>query len=377
MGKFKAGEENYFFTSLPGSFSKTQVELALRKMLSLPILGEISIRKGYKALFYPEGKVLGFQDGALLKTNSSNYFIVSQGKTREFRDRNLVFTLGLDPENFWEVNQEELALNLEGEKITSDKEGYPENSLFKIGNDFFMQSEGGVLKKFLSLEAFLSRYPETWTVEKKPDFLVGKILSEEAVGFSDGSLLSYGESVFVVSGKKLFPIDNFVTFEAFGYNWDDVIPVSGDEISFYEKQKLMNLSSPHPSGTIFYSLEKDLYFLIEEDEKRPLGSFQIASSWLKKSPIIFDSESLELNEKCQVKKKRFSLKKYFCQAEISKLEALKGKDYEFRFVAKEDFRTDELKVKLRKDYSLKNLNNNFREILSSIKKNYATQNNPQ
>lgn len=68
-------------------------------------------------------------------------------------------------------------------------------------------------------------------------------------------LFSSNESVFLASQEKIWPIADVPTFESMGFIWNDVVPASSEEISFYEKQKLLTLKTPHPDGTIFSEKE--------------------------------------------------------------------------------------------------------------------------
>ncbi|PIP26767.1 MAG: hypothetical protein COS71_02520 [Candidatus Moranbacteria bacterium CG06_land_8_20_14_3_00_40_12] len=374
LGNFKAGEDNYFFVSWAGPFSQAAAEFSLNKRSDLADLGTINIRKGYKAFFYPEGEAPGFKEGSLLKSNS-RYFIISENKLHEFENLKLVESLGFNPQNFWTVLPEELSVNISGAKITA-AESYPDGTLFKILDNFYLKKDSE-LQKFSSQAAFLSHYPLSWAIEKDDNFLKANVAGEEVIGFADGSLIAYGDAVSIVSGKNIYPIDNFTTFEALGYSWDDLIPAGGDEVSLYEKQKLINLSSPHPSGTIFYATDIDKYYMIHDGQKKLLKAKVIADSWLKKSPILVEEKNLKTQGQCVLSQKSWLFKTYLCQADISSLQNLKGKDYEFKFQSQQNFRANNLTVSLRKDYSFANLNKNLREIFASIKKNYVSQDNAQ
>ncbi|MBU2028634.1 hypothetical protein KJ761_01955, partial [Patescibacteria group bacterium] len=89
--------------------------------------------------------------------------------------------------------------------------------------------------------------------------------------------------------------------------------------------------------------------------------------------ILIDNQNLNALVQCTLNQKSWLFKKYLCQADISALQNLKGKDYEFEFASRENFRTNNLTVRLRKDYTWDNLNKNVRDIFSSIKKNYVPQ----
>lgn len=370
LGNFKADEDNYFFVSWVGPFTQATAEFSLNKRSDATNLGSINIRKGYKAFFYPESQEVGFKEGSLFKSREQ-YYIISEGRIREFENLKLVKSLGFDPQSFWEVAPQDLLINLPGTKITAG-DGYPDGALFHIQDNFYFKKDSE-LQKFSSPAAYSSRYPLSWAIEKDDEFLKTNTVGEEIIGFADGSLISYGDAVSIVSGQNIFPIDNFTTFEALGYSWDDLISAGADEVSGYVKQKLINLSSPHPAGTIFYATDTDKYYLIQDGQKKPLPTKVIADSWLKKSPILVAEKNLQTEGQCALSQKSWLFKSYLCEADISALQDLRGKDYEFQFQSQQNFRTNNLTVSLRKEYSLDNLNNNLREIFVSIKKNYVPQ----
>ena len=126
MGNFKTGEDNYFSVSWIGPFTQAAAEFSLNKRLDMADLGEISVRKGYKAFFYPNGKVMGFKEGSLL-TNKGKYFIVSRGKVRKFESLKLVEMLGFDPQNFWKASSGDLSINSQGKVITIT-DSYPDGT---------------------------------------------------------------------------------------------------------------------------------------------------------------------------------------------------------------------------------------------------------
>ena len=209
--------------------------------------GTLEVRKSYQAFLYPEKNAIGFKDGTLLK-NNNNYYIASQGKLRKFRDDGIASELGFNRQAFVEVNNEELRYNEAGDDI-SDSSAYPGDTLFKIKDDYYILTDRS-FKKFVSPQAFATQYNENQAISKADNFIDAYPLNENLIGFADGSLISYGVSVFIVSSGKILPVNNTITFSSMGYDWNDVIPASGDEISLYEKDKLFTISSPHPNGTV-------------------------------------------------------------------------------------------------------------------------------
>lgn len=188
--------------------------------------------------------------------------------------------------------------------------------------------------------------------------------------FPDGSLVAYGESVYVVSGDKIFPIDSVETFLAQGYSWDDLIQASADQLANYKKEKLMSLSSPHPDGTILAS-DIGKFYLIKDGQKRQFTSKEIADLWIKKSPIAISEDSLKISENCELKKKSFTRDTYSCEMSIDKFKNLIGKDFEFSAEFGNDVKIDNLYVEFKKDWSWSNFKLRINEMIFRAKNNYS------
>jgi hypothetical protein len=276
--------------------------------------------------------------------------------------------MGFSEDAFLKVDKEDLKHTPPGEKISDGN--YPEGSTFKIEDSYYLLEDGN-LREFVSQKAYLSRFDRLAAVPKEESFLKNYSLPKKELGFADGTLFSYGISAFAVSGEGIWPIDNPKTFLSSGYSWESLIPVSGDEYSLYEKEKLFTLSNPHPDGTIFKTIENEKYFLVRNLKKHLLPSEKIALSYSKNSPVEVSEKSLEIFEKCQLKKSPFSSKKYFCEFPLHAFSSLAGKDYEFQFAPKNEIDLDALEVIFSKAASFHNFKMSLSEIISGIISNYA------
>ncbi|MDP1619506.1 MAG: hypothetical protein Q8M12_00745, partial [bacterium] len=366
-GRISAGRDVYFDMAATGTFSKAVIEFPQDKDASGINSGSIIVKKSYQALLYPEGDPIGFKDGSLLK-NNGDYYLVSQGALRHF-DTGTIPILGYAPEAFIEVAPEELRFNPAGQPIRGD-EGYPDNSIFKIDSDYYLL-ESAQLKKFSSEQAFLSQNEPRQALEKNTDIFSRYPLSEIPISFSDGSLISYGESVYIVSDNKILPINNPVTFLEKGFAWEDVIAASADEIALYEKTKLFTIKSVHPDGTVFATIENAKHYMVKDSKKHLLPSQNIADSWLRHSPITFSEKSLETASQCEIKQGFFG--SYSCEIPITSLQQLAGTNYEFIMKLDNGTKIDYLNVSFKKDISRTNLVAFVRDIYNKIKNRYAPQ----
>ena len=366
-GRISAGRDVYFDMAATGTFSTAVIGFPQDKDSSKPNSGSIIVKKSYQALLYPEGDPIGFKDGSLLKNNEDRY-LVSHGELRRF-DTDAVATLGYAPGSFLEVAPEELRFNPAGQPIRGS-EGYPDNSIFKIDGEYYLL-EDARLERFSSEQAFLSHYGPQQALEKTADIFSRYPLSEIPIGFSDGSLISYGESVYIVSDNKILPVNNPVTFLEKGFAWEDVIAASADEIALYEKTKLFNIKSVHPDGTVFTSIENAKHYMAKGSKTHLLPSQNIADSWLRHSPITFSEKSLEAVSQCAIKQDFFG--SYSCEIPIASLQQLAGTNYEFVMKLDNDAKIGSLEVSFKKDISRTNLVAFVRDIYNKIKNRYAPQ----
>ncbi|MFZ2188684.1 MAG: hypothetical protein WAV73_03940 [Candidatus Moraniibacteriota bacterium] len=373
-GKFPAKQASYFDASLVGSFSKIKLSFTLNRQSKKPDNAHIDLRKSYRAFLYPKGNPLGFRDGTLIK-NKDDFYLISDGKLRKFNNLSTITTLNFPQIAFLSVeNDNELKYNPPGEEI-SDTKNYPADSIFKINEEYYILNSQGALEKFISSGAFLSLYAENIAIPKNVDFLSNYSLTENPVGFADGSIVTYGTSAYIVSGNKIYPIGDPEIFINQGYNWSDIITVGGDEFSLYAKEKLFTLTSVHPDGTVFFTPDSGKWYRIENLQKHELPSEKIASSWLKKKPITVSAKSLEILGGCDLKKDFFG--NYSCFLPLNDTQDSAGKYYEFTFTTKDDLKIDNLNLLYEKNMTIQNLKLALRNMILKIKARYGIQTTAQ
>ncbi len=368
-GKFPAGQKNYFDASLVGSFSKIKLSFTPNELSQSPESDRIDLRKSYRAFLYPEEDPIGFKNGSLVK-NNNNFYLVSNEKLRKFRDKTILTALGFSENAFMTIDDSDLKYNAPDEDII-DAKNYPADSLFKIDGNYYLLNTENILEKFISAGAFHSQYDENLTIPKNTDFLKNYPVAENPIGFADGSLISYGTSAFIASKNKIYPIGDPEIFLNQGYAWDDIIIISGDEFSLYEKEKLFTLTSVHPDGTVFFTPDSGQWYQIENKQKHLLPSEKIARSWLKKKPITVLAKSMETLGSCDLKKEFFG--NYSCIILLNDKEDTAGKYYEFSFAAKQDLRIDNLNLLYEKNMTMQNLKLSLRNMILKIKARYGIQ----
>lgn len=356
-----------FDTALTGNFSSATVNFTLEKDSAKLENANIKVRHSYQAFFYPAGNPIGFKEGTLL-TDGERYFQISDGSRRPFTSLQTAQTLGFTKAMFSLASKTELKLNPEGEPISD----YANGTLFKIGNDFY-QLEGKTLYQFVSFNAFLSQYESSQALAKDSQFLNNYSVSEDQLGFTDGTIVSLGNSIFILSEGKSYPVDTPETFQALGYSWDDVLPVSSEEVGIYKKQKVMTQATPHVNGTIFLDQKDNNYYLIKNRQKLPLLGSRLIQTYLHHNPIIADSRSLEKTSTCDIKKDALGLRSYACDIALENLSDLKGNDYQFTTELNSNVRIQQLNVVFHTSPKIENARRTLSQIKALIKINYQSK----
>jgi len=325
-GAVKPNDTLLFNANPEGQFSNANISFILGKNSTNLENIPLKIRRSYQAFFYPTGEPLGFKNSTLLSTIDANYYIISNGLLRKFANTDIILALGYPKSAFANVSSEDLKLNTPGTDITS-ADNYPDDTLFLIDNTFY-QLRNQQLFPFISAAAFLSQFESVSVISKNADFLKRYPVSEIYLGFADGTLVSSADSVYILSEDKSYPIENEVTFSAMGFDWENVIPISTDELGAYKKQKQFTNNSAHPNGTIFLDQKKNSYFLIKDNKKLPLGNTAIIQTYSKQKPILADSTASEKELSCVMQKKILNSNAYQCNISLENLSGLVGNDYQ-------------------------------------------------
>ncbi|NTU66721.1 MAG: hypothetical protein HGB08_02230 [Candidatus Moranbacteria bacterium] len=370
-GRIPKGSQIYFDTALLGNFSHVEISLTRDQNFKKLQNVKVEMRKSYQAFLYPEGAPIGFRDGTLIK-NNGKYYIVSGGKFRQFGSDKIISAFGFPKDAFLDASDDDMKYNEAGEMI-ADSTTYPDFSIFKTAGRYYIL-ENGMLREFVSQEAYLSRYEENQAIPKDESFIRSFTLSKEQLGFSDGSLVAYGTSGFVVSGKEILPISNAGTFVDKGFKWEDIKNISGDEFSLYSQAlKHFSDSSPHPDGTIFLTSDTHLWYMVEGERKHPLPSDAIASTWIKgRSPVTVSSAGAGVLSSCIINED--SSGKTSCKLIIppSAYQELPGVDYEFDIVSENDMKLTNIEAFFTQDMTKNNLKTSVLGLLRRIKSNYGS-----
>ncbi len=200
-------------------------------------------------------------------------------------------------------------------------------------------------------------------------------LDQSGFDTEDGKLVSSPEAIYILSENQKLPIDNPITFESLGYNWNNVFSLDEENLSRYEKGKLINIRSPHPSGTVFHTIDTDKYFYISNKEKREIkGSQELIVSYMKDKPVVSVSEkSLSDYRRCSLEKTGIFFPSYNCSIDASSLIEYPGKNYEFFTQLESPEKIRAIQIEFKKDITWKNIRTSLSLIKSKIMLKYLNK----
>jgi len=186
--------------------------------------------------------------------------------------------------------------------------------------------------------------------------------------FGDGSLASYGDSIYVISDGQAMPIDSPETFIALGYDWKNVMPIDADQFAIYTKGSLLTLYSAHPNGTVFQT-DTDKKYIVKDAKK-----YLLPADFTTIAAVRVSEKSFEIAAGCQLQKNWLTLRKYDCSLPLDQLQNMPGKDYMFDSKFSNDIQLQAINVELKRDMTFSNFNLSLNNLLKRSKENYVPTN---
>lgn len=265
-GRVAAGRTIHTFAGTVGTFSSTKVRIVLEKDSPIPSDGSlrISLRKSYRSYFLPEGDPI---------------------------------------------------------RVIPKERGLSVN-----GVPYLFQTDR--LYPFVSERAAVSRFPKEKILAASEELLTIFPPQESGAGFRTGALLSDAQGVYIIgSDTKAHPIGSTEVFETLGFHWNDVIPVSEEELGFHKRGKIFLFDAAQPDGTVFHDTAKKGYSIVQDGTRLPIENREYLDSLLKvTTPIDVSSSSLSIAASCAPERTHFSFLNptYVCDVPLDTLKSFPG-----------------------------------------------------
>lgn len=265
-GKVNANDSLIANTSLLGDFSSATIRFTLEADSARPEAVTANLKRAYRAMLLPQGDPIATVQSATVLRGGDTYFVLKN------------------------------------------------ETLFPFVSEAAYQSRFDHNQPIISIDpSVLERYPRATT----------------PIGFRVGSLLSFADGVFVVTSEsEMRPIGSAEIFLALGYRFEDVKPVSEEELGIYKRGRIILLNTPPIDGTLYRDLDTNEVFMIENGKRRVVTD-PTYRTFLegKQLPIPTRSHDREETAGCEAVSELFP-RTYRCQVPLDIFRDNLGFDYE-------------------------------------------------
>lgn len=153
---------------------------------------------------------------------------------------------------------------------------YPDGSLLQVeGEPGIWLIQYGLKRPFLSMAALLSRYDINNVIKvSKSD--IDRYDTGKPIKFPDYSLLrSPRGTVYLIDGDKRRGIDSWETFKTIGFNPDEIVNVTWDDINLYEDGQKITLETVYPQGALLQNKLTGGVYWVKNGSKYPIWSKEL------------------------------------------------------------------------------------------------------
>ncbi len=220
---------------------------------------------------YSNGPVKVFRDGTLIKGSSATVYIIENGQKRPISSEQTFNALGFDWGNILVVSDAEVNAVPDGNPLDLNII-HPDGTLLKGSGATVYVIENGQKRGIISEKAFLSQYKWNEIIELEDNILT-RYSNGPVKVFRDGTLIKGSSAtVYVIENGQKRGIVSEVSFDIYGYDWDNILNVSDVELNAVPTGPVLpEISSVHPDGSILKGRTKTVY-VIESGAKRPIIS---------------------------------------------------------------------------------------------------------
>ncbi|KKR07591.1 MAG: Hemagglutinin-related protein [Parcubacteria group bacterium GW2011_GWC2_39_14] len=172
---------------------------------------------------YEIGSAIKYPNYSLLTTPDGAVYMIVNDKLRKFESKEVIRTLGYNPEEFEDITFDELATYELGDLITITS-SYPAGALLqdkKSGGVYFVMD--GYKYPIIAREIMQINFPKMKITAISTEEL-DKFPRMDSVKIKDGTLVKSKEysSVYVIANGQKMPISAGTVFEGLGYKWANI-----------------------------------------------------------------------------------------------------------------------------------------------------------
>ncbi|MFZ4648050.1 MAG: hypothetical protein ACOYMB_00240 [Patescibacteria group bacterium] len=148
---------------------------------------------------------------------------------------------------------------------------YPDSTILQAeGDKVIWLIENGQKRQFLNWGSFVSRFNKNQIVKTSTEIL-DNFEKGADIKFPNYSLVSdSSNNIFLLVDNEKRLIANTATFKKIGFNKDEIIPASTNELSNYQTGTEITVTSTYATGAILQDNKTGARFYVENGEKFPI-----------------------------------------------------------------------------------------------------------
>lgn len=236
--------------------------------------------------------------------------------------------------------------------------------VFNDDESYFIE-KNDTLYPLISKNVYDSYFFKTEATDLTSESLETARSSKEYIGFAPATLISSREGIFVTDGDKKHPVQDERTFQALGYNFDNVISADSAERSLHKDAKMLTIKDAHPHGTIFHANDTNRTFVFDKNTLNKITTTQSAIQ----HAIVVQELSRTTVASCTLKKSVFP-RHYTCTANLDTISDFNGNTYQMTLKDAPNTKIANMQIKLSTTVSRKSLADRIDSIKRKIDTNY-------
>lgn len=224
---------------------------------------------------YPDGEVLGFKDGTLIKDKNSAY-VIENGLARPIASAAIFDSLGYKWSNVLPASEYELGLHPKGELVIRT-DIHPNGSLVSSGGPVYL-IEGGKKRYIPSPGIFSAQFKGKDILSASKQEVDSYPLGDHVI-FPEGYLVADDDKVYLIWGGERRPIGGPVIFESYGFRWGMVKKATPFELGFHAVGAVITSPKMYYSGTLVRSSSAQEVYMLENGLARHITSPNVFRSY--------------------------------------------------------------------------------------------------
>lgn len=185
-------------------------------------------------------------------------------------------------------------------------------------------------------------------------------------GFRSGTLIASADSVFVTEDLTMRPFQDTLSFDAMGYDFDNVISTTATQRAPYVKARRLDIGGVHPSGTLFYAADTDNTYVTDQSLL-----YKIPNDLATRRYAITAAEASRATvATCTLQRSLLSPRTYHCRMALDTIADFPGNTFRFTIGAP-SVAVDRAKITLTTAISMDALRYRFRMIKNDLTNAYA------